>query len=94
MERQPVAAGLSAALLGYASSVAVVITGLTAAGASPDEVGSALLALGVARAALSVGLSARTRVPVAVVWTNPGSRCSPRPVRCRAASRPWWEPSC
>lgn len=69
---QAVATGVSAALLGYASSVAVVVAGLGAVGASAGQVGSALLALGVVMAAASVALSARLRLPVAVVWSTPG----------------------
>lgn len=69
---QAVATGVSAALLGYASSVAVVVAGLTAAGATPGQVGSALLVLGVLMAVASAALSARLRIPVAVVWSTPG----------------------
>lgn len=69
---QAVAAGISAAVLGYASSVAVVVAGLTAAGATPGQVGSGLLALGLVMGATSVALSAGLRVPVSVVWTTPG----------------------
>lgn len=69
---QAVAAGVTAGLLGYASSVAVVVAGLTAVGATPAQVGSALLALGVAMGVLSVLGSVRHRLPVAVVWTTPG----------------------
>ena len=69
---QAVAAGVTAALLGYASSVAVVVAGLTAVGAGPRQVGSALLALGVALGVLSIGCSVRLRIPVAVVWSTPG----------------------
>lgn len=69
---QAVAAGVTAGLLGYASSVAVVVAGLTAVGATPEQVGSALLALGVAMGVLSVLGSVRHRLPVAVVWTTPG----------------------
>ena len=43
-----------------------------AVGASPRQVSSALLALGVAMAVASVALSVDTRLPVAVVWTTPG----------------------
>jgi len=67
-----VAAGVTAALLGYASSVAVVVAGLTAVGATPRQVGSALVALGVAMGALSLVGSVRTRLPVSVVWSTPG----------------------
>jgi benzoate membrane transport protein len=69
---QAVAAGVMAGLLGYASSVAVVVAGLTAVGATPQQVGSALLALGVAMGVLSVLGSVRHRLPVAVVWSTPG----------------------
>lgn len=66
------AAGVTAALLGYASSVAVVVAGLTAVGASGQQVASALLALGIAMGVLSIAGSLRHRLPVAVVWTTPG----------------------
>jgi benzoate membrane transport protein len=69
---QAVAAGVSAAVLGYASSVAVVVAGLTAVGAEPAEVASGLLAVGALMGVTSVVLSVRTRLPVSVVWTTPG----------------------
>lgn len=75
MERptgQAVAAGVSAAAIGYASSVAVVVAGLSTAGATPGQVSSALVGLGVLMALGSVVLSARLRIPVAVVWSTPG----------------------
>ena len=70
---QAAATGVSAALLGYASSVAVVVAGLTAVGATPGQVSSALLALGVLMAVTTVLLSASTRMPVAVVWSTPAA---------------------
>lgn len=63
---------MTAALLGYASSVAVVVAGLTAVGASARQVSSALLALGVVMAVTSATLSVATRIPVSVVWSTPG----------------------
>ncbi len=69
---QAVGAGVVAAVLGYASSVAVVVAGLTAAGASTAQVGSGLAAVGAAMGVLSIVLSLTTRVPVAVVWSTPG----------------------
>ncbi len=69
---QAVAAGVTAALLGYASSVAVVVAGLTGVGASQRQVGSALLALGLAMGLLSLVGSLRYRIPVSVVWSTPG----------------------
>lgn len=70
---QAVATGISAAALGYASSIAVVIAGLTAVGASPGQVSSALLALGLLMALSSMVLSAGLRLPIAVVWSTPGT---------------------
>jgi benzoate membrane transport protein len=67
-----VAAGVTAGLLGYASSVVVVVAGLTAVGATPRQVASALLSLGVAMGLLGLVLSLRTRLPVSVVWSTPG----------------------
>ncbi len=67
-----VAAGVSAAVLGYAGSVAVVVAGLTAVGADRGQVASALAALGVTTGLASMLLSWRTRQPVAVVWSTPG----------------------
>ena len=69
---QAVAAGVTAGLLGYASSVAVVVAGLTAVGASTDQVTSALLALGLAMGVLSIAGSVHHRIPVTVVWSTPG----------------------
>ncbi len=70
---QAVATGLSAAALGYAGSVAVVVAGLAAVGASPPQVTSALVALGVLMAVASTVLSGWLRLPVAVVWSTPGA---------------------
>lgn len=67
------ATGVSAAALGYAGSVAVVVAGLDAVGADPGQVTSALLALGVLMALASTALSAGLRLPVAVVWSTPGA---------------------
>ncbi len=69
---QAVGAGLSAAVVGYASSVAVVVAGLQAAGASRAQVGAGLVALGVVLAVATLALSVPGRVPVAVVWSTPG----------------------
>lgn len=72
LSAQAVVTGVTAALLGYASSIAVVVAGLVAAGATPDQVASALLALGVVMAVASTALSLSTRIPVSVVWSTPG----------------------
>ncbi|KAF0231095.1 MAG: hypothetical protein FD175_964 [Beijerinckiaceae bacterium] len=64
--------GLIVAIVGYASSVAVVIKGLTAVGASEAEIASALLFVGLTMGVASIILSMRSRMPVSVAWTTPG----------------------
>ncbi|MDT8265794.1 benzoate/H(+) symporter BenE family transporter, partial [Roseomonas sp. DSM 102946] len=67
------AAGLLAAFVGFASSFAVVLRGLTAAGASPAQAASGLMALAVAMGLCGILLSLRTRMPVSVAWSTPGA---------------------
>ncbi len=70
---QTVFAGLLAAFVGFASSFAVVLRGLTAAGASPAEAASGLMALCVAQGACALWLSTRTRMPISMAWSTPGA---------------------
>lgn len=70
---QPVAAGVLAAVVGFASAFAVVLEGLSGAGATPAEAASGLLALCVAQGLLSVVLSLRWRQPINIVWSTPGA---------------------
>ncbi|KAA1054500.1 benzoate/H(+) symporter BenE family transporter [Azospirillum argentinense] len=67
-----VGAGLLAALVGYASSVAVVIHGLTAVGAGTEQVVSGLVLLGFAMGLTAMGLSLHRRKPISIAWTTPG----------------------
>ena len=68
-----VLAGVVTALVGFTSSFAVVLTGLSAVGASTDQAASGLLVLtllaGVGCAASSWAL----RVPVTLAWSTPGA---------------------
>lgn len=70
---QPVTAGLMAAVVGFASSFAVVLEGLRAMGASPGQAASGLLALCLAMGLLGAGLSFRLRLPVSIAWSTPGA---------------------
>jgi benzoate membrane transport protein len=70
---QPVTAGVLAAVVGFASAFAVVLTGLAGAGASPAQAASGLLALCVLQGLLSIVLSLRWRQPVNIVWSTPGA---------------------
>jgi predicted benzoate:H+ symporter BenE len=70
---QAVSAGLLAGFVGFASSFAVVLQGLTAMGASPAQAASGLMALSVAMGLAGMLLSLRLRLPVSVAWSTPGA---------------------
>src|SRR6478735_1068747 len=72
-DSKPVIAGIVTALVGFTSSFAVVLAGLTAVGANPAQAASGLLAV-----TLTVGLGVlflawRSRVPVTLAWSTPGA---------------------
>ena len=64
--------GLVVALVGYASSAAIVIAGLKAVGATTPEIASGLLFLGIAKGIAAIGLSLASRMPISIAWTTPG----------------------
>lgn len=70
---QPISAGLVAALVGYASTFALVLAGFVAVGASPAQAASGLLAVCVVKGLLAILLSARTRLPISIAWSTPGA---------------------
>lgn len=70
---QPVAAGLVTAIVGFASSFAVVLAGMRAVGASEREAASALLVLSVTMGAAAIGLGLRYRMPISIAWSTPGA---------------------
>ncbi len=70
---QAVATGISSTAIGYAGSVAVVIAGLSAAGATPAQVAAGLAVTCAALGIASIVASARWRLPVAIVWSTPGA---------------------
>ncbi|WP_340109895.1 benzoate/H(+) symporter BenE family transporter [Pikeienuella sp. HZG-20] len=65
--------GALAAFVGFASSFAVVLQGLRAAGATEAEAASGLMALSVAMGVATILLCAKTRVPISIVWSTPGA---------------------
>ncbi len=75
MERESVhvGAGIVAALVGYTSSFAVVLTGLRSVGATPDQASSGLLVLCVAQTVGIIWLARRYRRPLVLVWSTPGA---------------------
>ena len=68
-----VAAGFVTVLVGFASSAVIVFQAAGAVGASPAQVGSWMLALGVGMGLTSVPLSLRYRAPVVTAWSTPGA---------------------
>lgn len=69
---QALGQGLLVALVGYASSVAVVIQGLSAVGATVPQIASGLVALGIAKGIVAVAASWWLRMPISIAWTTPG----------------------
>jgi benzoate membrane transport protein len=70
--RQAMMQGIIVAVVGYASSVALVIQGLKAMGATPAQISSALVMLGLGKGLVAIGLSLWTRMPISIAWTTPG----------------------
>lgn len=70
---QPIAAGLLAAIVGFASSFAIVLQGLAAVGASPAQAASGLLVLCVGIGVLAIALGLRYRQPIGIAWSTPGA---------------------
>jgi benzoate membrane transport protein len=70
---QPVSAGFLAAIVGFASSFAIVLQGLVGVGASPRQAASGLLALCVIKGLLGIGLSLWSRQPISIAWSTPGA---------------------
>ncbi|PJK30010.1 benzoate/H(+) symporter BenE family transporter [Minwuia thermotolerans] len=69
---QAVGAGLLAAVVGFASSFAVILAGLTAVGASPAEAASGLMALSLAMGLPAILFSAWLKQPISIAWSTPG----------------------
>src|SRR5690606_36891686 len=68
-----VVAGFVAVLVGFASSVAIVLQAAAAAGATQEIMASWLLALGIGMAATCIGLSWYYKAPVITAWSTPGA---------------------
>jgi len=65
-------AGVLAAFVGFASSFAVVLKGLTSVGASPAQAASGLMALSIAMGICAIVLSLWYRDPISIAWSTPG----------------------
>lgn len=65
--------GVLAAFVGYAASFAIVLSGLTAMGASAQEAATGLFFATLGMGICSIWLPAITRIPAAVAWSTPGA---------------------
>lgn len=70
---QPVMAGALAAFVGYASTFTLILTGLTAVGATASQAASGLLAVVAAIGALNIAVALKTRLPTFIAWSTPGA---------------------
>ena len=75
---QPLAVGLVAAFVGWASSFAVILKGLTAVGASDVQAASGLMALSIAMGVAGIALSVRSRMPISGGVVDAGRRAARR----------------
>jgi benzoate membrane transport protein len=65
--------GVLAAFVGYAASFAIVLSGLTAMGASGQKAATGLFFATLGMGVCSIWLPAITRIPAAVAWSTPGA---------------------
>lgn len=68
-----ISAGFTAVLVGYTSSVVIIIQAATAAGASASQIESWLLTLGVIMGLTSIGYSWFYKTPILMAWSTPGA---------------------
>ena len=68
-----VSAAISAALVGFGGSVAIVLQAARAVGANPDQTTSWVVALCIGIAATSLYLSWKLRMPIITAWSTPGA---------------------
>ncbi|MBK0421585.1 benzoate/H(+) symporter BenE family transporter [Leucobacter sp. CSA2] len=69
----PISAGTVAALVAFAATFAVLLSGLRAVGANPAQAASGLLAVTLAMGASALLLSWRFKMPLAAAWSTPGA---------------------
>jgi benzoate membrane transport protein len=73
MRASLISAALVAALVGYGSTIALVLSAAAALGASPEQTASWVMAVCLAKAAGAAILSTWHRVPVVLAWSTPGA---------------------
>ena len=66
-------AGFVATLVGFTSTIALIFHAARSLGASPDQITSWVLALGLGMGLSTLGLSLWTRAPILITWSTPGA---------------------
>ena len=70
---QPVLAGILAALVGYASTFTLALSGLAHVGATAAEAASGLFAVCIALGLLNTVAAWRLKIPLSFAWSTPGA---------------------
>jgi benzoate membrane transport protein len=73
MSLSAINAGFVTVMVGFTSSAVIVFQAAQALGATPEQVGSWMLALGLAMGISGIALSLRYRVPIATAWSTSGA---------------------
>ena len=60
-------------LVGFTSTIALIFQAAHSLGATPDQISSWVLALGLGMGLLTIGLSLWTRAPILITWSTPGA---------------------
>lgn len=68
-----VSSGFVATLVGFTSTIALIFHAARSLGASPVQVTSWVLALGLGMGLATLGLSLWTRIPILITWSTPGA---------------------
>jgi len=66
-------AGLVATTVGFTSSIVIIFQAATTIGATPAEISSWLLVLGLGAAVTTIGFSLYYRMPILTAWSTPGA---------------------
>jgi len=70
---QPILAGILAALVGYASTFTLALSGLAHVGATPAQAASGLFSVCISLALLNTIAAWRLKTPVSFAWSTPGA---------------------
>src|SRR5579872_1449698 len=68
-----ITAGFVTVLVGVTSSIVLVFQAATAVGATPEQISSWILALGLGVGVTCIGLSLYYRTPILTAWSTPGA---------------------